>query len=402
MATLMEGLLGYNRGLVALDAERQQVQENSLKLQQQMQGVQQQKMENEAIKQFDPSNLDSLQKVAGTLAQAGDSSGAMNVMKTYSDLKSSQQLAQTRNAAVKTEQFKGAGGILSTMTQSPQAYSKGLMSLSALGINPASMGLTGSYETDAPALPGMARSTISAYQQVEIQQRAAMEDRRVQQEADKLEQQAKQNTVSQQRLDLAEARSARQDNIVEERSKMDTLKQNKADSQLKAKQLQLSRPLKQQIVDVLGEISLDDRVKDAPTAMKNVLATRLASRTSSALASKVDPNYPEAGFEPESYVDEAKRQLDLMIEKGEWAPFKSKIFGKNEGGLVQQTARKQQEAAGKINQAPEAQAKVVDPKSLPIGGLFPLSNGKKMKIIGKDAKGNPLFESDANGNPVFY
>lgn len=398
--TILDGLLGYQRQQEALVMDKQKVQENSLAIAARSADLQSQQAENEAIRQFDPANLDSLQRVAGTLAQSGNAKAAMNVMKEYSDIKAQQQLAQQRNMNGKLEQFKNAGGILSNMAMNPESYNKGLMSLSAMGVNPATLGLSGSYETDKGALPGMAKSTISAYQQMELQQRAASEDRMIQQEADKLEQQAKQNAMEEKRINLSEARGTREEAAAAERSKMDVLKQNKAEAQLKSKQLQLSRPLKAQAADVLDEISLDDRVKDAPEAMKKVLAARIASRTSAALAKRVDPDYPEAEYQPESYIDEAKRQLDLMEKSGEWKPYKSKIFGKNEGGFSAQVNQAQKDASGKPAAAPAP--KTLDPKSLPVGGLMPLASGKKVKIIGKDAKGNPLFESDANGNPVFY
>jgi hypothetical protein len=400
--TIFDGLLGYQRQQEALVMDRQHVQENSLAIAAKTADFQSQKAENEAIRQFDPNNLDSLQQVAGTLAKSGNAKAALDVMKEYSDIKAQQQLAQQRNVNGKMEQFKNAGGILSNMTQSQDAYNKGIMSLSAMGINPMAIGLSGNYDTDKGALPGMAKSTMSTYQQMEIQQRTSTEDRMIQQEADRLEQQAKQNSIENKRLDFAEARSNREENAQAERAKMDTLKQNKADAQLKSKQLQLSRPLKAQAEDVLNEISLDDRVKDAPDPVKKILAARIASRTSAALAKRVDPDYPEAEYQPESYIDEAKKQLDLMEKNGEWSPYKSHIIGRNEGGFkkqVEQTQKAKQDASGKVA-APAP--KTIDPKSLPVGGMVPMANGKKLKVIGKDAKGNPLFESDANGNPVLY
>src|SRR2546425_13317447 len=64
-----------------LELKRQKVQDNAMILQLKMQGIQQQKLENEAGKLYDPADPNSLDRVAQYLFKGGDAKGALNLLK---------------------------------------------------------------------------------------------------------------------------------------------------------------------------------------------------------------------------------------------------------------------------------------------------------------------------------
>lgn len=404
MPTLFDGLLGYQRQQQALIMDKQQVEDNALSLQAKMQGLKQQQAENEAIKQYDPSNIDSLQQVAGTLAQAGDAKGAMGVIKEYQDIKDKQALVRTRAISNQAEQFKIAGGILTGMDKSPEAYQAGLMQMMSSGLNPSQFGLTGSYDTDQPNIGGMAKSTIGAFQQFELDARNKANDRLIQNEADKLTYQKQQASFEERRVNAEEGRLKGAEDARKEKAKMDVLAQNKATQQLNFRKQAMAIPTPKRVEETQAMLSGDPRTEGASAGEKKILALRLANKASQAMARKMDSSDSDTDFDPTNYEEEVKNQFDKLVAEGGWGDkgrsLRHPFTG--EKGIIQQGQKAQaakQEAAGKV--APP-QPKVVDPKTMKPGDFIPTPNGKKFKVIGKKPDGTPMIETDANGKPVYY
>lgn len=316
--TILDGLLGYQRQQEALVMDKQKVQENSLAINARMVDLQQQQAENEAIKKFDPNNLDSLQQVAGTLAQGGDAKGAMKILDAYQGLRDKQALVQTRLVDQKAKQFQLAGGVLTGMAVDEKSYHAGLMTLMSNGISPIQFGLTGNYEDDRAHIPAAAKSTVSAYEQMQLQARAKTEDRQIRQEDQRIKQDQFRNDKEDQRIKLEERRVEATETARVETAKRDVMAQNKADNALHVKQQAMATVKPDDLATALSTLADDPRTEDATDAQKAVLARRVANRAKQAIASRLNTADADTDFTPGNYEEEVRKQFDIMVKKKEW------------------------------------------------------------------------------------
>lgn len=316
--TILDGLLGYQRQQEALVMDKQKVQENSLAINARMVDLQQQQAENEAIKKFDPNNLDSLQQVAGTLAQGGDAKGAMKILDAYQGLRDKQALVQTRLVDQKAKQFQLAGGVLTGMAVDEKSYHAGLMTLMSNGISPIQFGLTGNYEDDRAHIPAAAKSTVSAYEQMQLQARAKTEDRQIRQEDQRIKQDQFRNDKEDQRIKLEERRVEATETARVETAKRDVMAQNKADNALHVKQQAMAVVKPDDLATALSTLADDPRTEDATDAQKAVLARRVANRAKQAIASRLNTADADTDFTPGNYEEEVRKQFDIMVKKKEW------------------------------------------------------------------------------------
>lgn len=316
--TILDGLLGYQRQQEALVMDKQKVQENSLAINARMVDLQQQQAENEAIKKFDPNNLDSLQQVAGTLAQGGDAKGAMKILDAYQGLRDKQALVQTRLVDQKAKQFQLAGGVLTGMAVDEKSYHAGLMTLMSNGISPIQFGLTGNYEDDRAHIPAAAKSTVSAYEQMQLQARAKTEDRQIRQEDQRIKQDQFRNDKEDQRIKLEERRVEATETARQETAKRDVMAQNKADNALHVKQQAMATVKPDDLATALSTLADDPRTEDATDAQKAVLARRVANRAKQAIASRLNTADADTDFTPGNYEEEVRKQFDIMVKKKEW------------------------------------------------------------------------------------
>lgn len=374
--TILDGLLGYQRQQEALVMDRQKVMENSLAINARLADLGKEQAENQAIKQFDPNNLDSLQQVAGTLAKSGDTGGAMKILDTYQNLKDKQALVQTRLVDQKSKQFQLAGGVLTGMAVDEKSYHAGMMTLMSNGISPMQFGLTGNYEDDKSHIPAAAKSTVSAYEQMQLQARAKTEDRQIRQEDQRIKQDQFRNGMEEQRLSLEERRVQATETARQETAKRDILAQTKADNALHVKQQTMATVKPDDLATALSTLADDPRTEDATDAQKAVLARRVANRAKQAIASRLNTADADTDFTPGNYEEEVNKQFDLMVKNGEWGMKK----GQRLWGLMEAPGNLRPEQATAPKTPHIAQVKTdADYDKLPSGTEYVGPDGKKRR-----------------------
>jgi hypothetical protein len=350
-ATVFDGLLNYQRQQQGLIEDKQKVQENAINLQLKMQGAQTLQNENQAIKQFDPNNIDSLQAVAGQLAQGGDSQGSLSVMSEYQKLKDQQMMAQSRAVTTMAERSQVAGGIIKGMDSSPEAYQTGITQLKSNNLDPARFGLTGSYEDDhgsgrisqiATGTQTVAQQTANAEKQLYDQRALASQQLQFQKEQAQI---AYQNRMA----NTSEGRLQEEQNRTTEKARMDQIKQNNDLLRANKIKLDLATPKPAAINDIAVSLKGDPRVDGASDSEIRTLATKLAYQAAKDRSSAYDPNDPTTEQSGEDFLFNAQAKLDKMIEKGEWGDTggMSGLFGLIKGKQGMLTS----DAAGKVQPA---------------------------------------------------
>ena len=404
-------LFAYRRAAVAAEDNHQEalqsIQNNAFIIQAKEQALKDQRMQNEAIKKYDPTRPETLDLVAADLAKGGDFNGAIAVEDSKSKMLIQAQTLQVDKLKVLGAKSEIAGGVLGAMGESQSSYDSGIMQLMASGTNVYELGLTGRYDEDKGKLPALAKGMMTVYQQATLKEKTiaderanAAAERAVIVEKDKVRHQQAMEKDSNTRANAYAKRE-------EDAAKAARLLQEGKKDAARIRIQKLAKPDTTVLGSAQTLLKDDPRTKQATEGVRGIWKNMLASRTAQAIAARVDPEHPTMDWTPDDYDAEMRKQLDGMIEDGSikfikhwWKKDEGIAPGPSASGKLVENpiAPSRREASGKV-EGP----KVVDPKTLPVGGFTPpMASGKRYKIIGKDKEGYPIVETNPDGSPVSY
>lgn len=274
-----------------------------------------------------PDMTPKLQATAGLMFKTGNVKEASSLLTAVSMSQYRAMEAKKITAQTQKEEALAVGGIFNSI-DSQEAYSAALPELQAKGIDIQKLGLSGDYQTDAPKLQQMAKSTMTAAQQTTATDRetnaANLNDYR----NSRLTQLDQGLGIQMQRLKQQDRRITDNEFMQHHKINEDALKDSRAQEGLDMRKLgagarTMTNALKVQQPELKaaqGVFATDDRTQAIPQQQRDAVAGMAAMRAKRKIAADIANQPAGTSYEPEDYDMALEEVMQDMEKEGLFKP----------------------------------------------------------------------------------